>query len=356
MRPVLTGALALFAATAPFSGVAAREFVTVTRTDAGHVRLERDAATPVSVWISADPRLDAGDRRVARRTRDRAMAVDLPGTTRAYLIVKGPGGTVHVAAERALPLEQGSNFRDIGGYVTRDGKAVRWGRVFRSGAQPLLSPADLALVDQLHIGTVVDLRSIEEREINPDVIDDRAGALFVSNDYGMKALMGPMMARKGEHIYEGMERLLAPQYRSLYRRIMASAAGTEGAVLYHCSAGQDRTGVATALLYDLLGVDRETILADYHLSTGLRRPYWEMPRIDPAAYPGNPIAAHYARAYGDNKDARAEPLYAPGGESHLAQFFTYLDATYGGSAGYMKQVLGFSDADLASLRAAMLED
>ncbi|MCT2398873.1 tyrosine-protein phosphatase [Novosphingobium mangrovi (ex Huang et al. 2023)] len=354
MRIVFSGALALaglVALAAP--GAQARELATVIRLDAGHVELDREGAAPVSVWLSADTRLDASDSLVADKTKARKLEIVLPGSERRYVILKTAGGTTHVAAERALTLEQGSNFRDIGGYVTKDGMVVRWGKVFRSGAEPMLTPADLGLVDQLHIGTVVDLRSLEEREINPDTIDDREGALFVSNDYSIKVLMGPMMARKGEHIYEGMEKLLAPQYRSLYRRIMTAGEDGQGAVLYHCSAGQDRTGVATALLYDMLGVDRETILADYHLSTALRRPYWEMPRYDPADYPNNPIAQHYAKSYKD-EDARAEPLYAPSGQSHLVQFFTYLDATYGGSAGYMKQVLGFSDADLARLREAML--
>lgn len=353
MRPALSGALVFALAVSAVPGAQARELATVTRLDAGRVELERVDAAPVSVWLSTDTRLDASDSLVARRTSARKLDIDLPEARREYVILKGAGGAVRVVAERLLPLEQGSNFRDIGGYVTKDGKVVRWGKVFRSGAEPMLTPADLALVDQLHIGTVVDLRSIEEREINPDTIDDREGALFVSNDYGMKALMQPMMARKGEHIYEGMERLLAPQYRSLYRRIMTAGENGQGAVLYHCSAGQDRTGVATAMLYDVLGVDRETILADYQLSTRFRRPYWEMPKIDPADYPGNPIVAYYARAHAD-KDSKAEPLYTPSGESHLAQFFAYLDATYGGSAGYMKQVLGFTDNDLARLRAAML--
>lgn len=352
MRHVLSGALVLAILAAP--AAEARELARVTRIDAEHVELDREAAAPVSVWRSTDTKLDASDTLVARNTRAQKLTVDLPGSRRDYLILKGRKGIV-IVGERGVPLEQGSNFRDIGGYVTRDGQVVRWGKVFRSGAQPMLTPADLSLVDQLHLGTVVDLRSIEERQINPDAIDDREGALFVSNDYSMRALMGPMMARKGEHIYEGMEKLLAPQYRSLYRRIMADGEGYDGgAVVYHCSAGQDRTGVATALLYDLLGVDRETILKDYHLSTELRHPHWEMPKLDPAEFPDNPIVAHYAKAYA-GKDARAEPLFTPSGASHLAQFFTYLDATYGGSAGYMKQVLGFTDQDLARLRDVMLQ-
>lgn len=333
----------------------AREFATVTRIDAVRVELAREDDAAASVWLSADPVLDKADRLVAKGSRERKLAIDIPATERRYVLVRQGRGPVRVAAERTLPLAQGSNFRDIGGYVTKDGKVVRWGRVFRSGAQPLLTPADLSLVDQLGLGTVVDLRSIEEREINPDTIDDREGALFVSNDYSMRALMGPMRNYNGERIYEGMEVLLAPQYRSIYRRIIAQGTGaSDGAVLYHCSAGQDRTGVATALLYDVLGVDRETILTDYHLSTEKRRPFWEMPKLDAEAYPGNMMVQYYAKNHA-SEDARAEPLYAPSGASHLAQFFTYLDAKYGGSAGYMKQVLGFTDADIARLKTVMLD-
>ena len=57
----------------------------------------------------------------------------------------------------------------------------------------------------------------------------------------------------------------------------------------------------------------------------------------------------------DSKLDEAEPLYTPSGQSHLAQFFLYLDARYGGAAGYLKQKLGFSETDLDSLRATLLE-
>jgi protein-tyrosine phosphatase len=353
MRRIFVGAVALGALLA--SGVQARELATVTRLDSGTVELVREDAVPVSVWISTDTNLDKGDKLVAKGSKARKFTLDIPATQRDYVILQGAGGALEVAAERALPLQQGSNLRDIGGYVTRDGKVVRWGKVFRSGSLPMLTDSDKALVHQLNIGTVVDLRSLDEREINPDTIDDREGALFISNDYGLKSLMGKMAARKGENMYEGMEQLLAPQLRSTYRRIMSEGTGYDdkGAVLYHCSAGQDRTGVTTALLYDVLGVDRETIIKDYHLSTQLRHPFWEMPKLDPADYPNNLMVAYYAKAHLD-ENSKAEPLYTPSGASHLAQFFTYLDATYGGSEGYMKQVLGFTDADIARLRTVML--
>lgn len=327
----------------------AREMATVTRLDSRTVELDRDDTAPVSVWISADTRIDDGDRRVAATARDRKLKLDIPSDERRYVILLGEDGHTTIAAERVLPLQQGSNFRDIGGYVTRDGHMVRWDKAFRSGAMPLLTDADYALIGQLHIDSVVDLRAIEEREVAPDLVDDRTGATFIANDYSLKPLMARFGKGNGENMYSGMEKMLAPQFRSLFRRLMAD----EGAVIYHCSAGQDRTGIATALLYDVLGVDRETILKDYHLSTELRRPQWEMPQVDPKDYPNNPIVQMYM-AQGKDQPIKANPLYAPSGASYLAQFFTYLDAQYGGSEGYLRKVLGFGDDDLARLRQVML--
>jgi len=330
--------------------VEARELAVLTRIDADTVELAREDASPVSIWLSEDGMIDQGDRMIEAQSKARKVKLPIPATKHLYAILLEDDGSSIVVAERRLPLEQGSNFRDIGGYVTKDGHTVRWGKAFRSGAMPLLTENDYTLIGQLDIGSVVDLRSLEERSITSDLVDDRTGALFLSNDYSMRTLFAGFQANKGENIYQGMEKLLVPQYRALYRRIMAD----EGAVLYHCSAGQDRTGIATALLYDMLGVDRETILKDYHLSTEWRKPQWEMPEIDPADYPGNLLVQYYASRSAEERK-HPEPLYARSGASHLAQFFTYLDEHYGGSEGYMKTMLEFSDDDLESLRKAMLE-
>lgn len=328
----------------------AGERATLTRIDAAIVELDAGALKPASIWISRDDRYDAGDERVTAPVRNGKVRLAIPADQRRYVVLRGMAGRDTVVAERVLPLQQGSNFRDVGGYVTKDGRTVRWGKAFRSGAMPLLTEADYKLVEQLALGTVVDLRSLDEREVAPDQIDDRTGALFVANDYSLKPLMARMGQGDGENTYRGMEKMMVPQYRSLFRRLIDE----DGAVLYHCSAGQDRTGMATAILYDVLGVDRETILKDYHLSTLLRRPDYEMPRIDPKDYPDNPIVQHYfKRAAGER--AKAEPLYTPTGASHLAQFFAYIDQEYGGSEGYLTEGLGFTSGDIAKLRTVMLD-
>jgi protein-tyrosine phosphatase len=341
----LVAATAVLASSPAF----AREVATLTRIDARTVELDRGDTTPASVWISADTRIDDGDQRVAATSESGKLKLAIPASERRYVILLGENGHSTVVAERVLPLAQGSNFRDIGGYVTRDGKTVRWDKAFRSGAMPLLSEEDYALIGQLSIDSVVDLRSIEEREVAPDLVDDRTGAMFLANDYSLKPLMARFGKGNGENMYSGMEIMLVPQFRSLFRRLIAD----EGAVIYHCSAGQDRTGIATALIYDVLGVDRETILKDYHLSTELRRTQWEMPPVDPKDYPNNPIVQMYM-AGGKDRPMKANPLYTPSGASYLAQFFTYLDNEYGGTEGYLKQKLGLTDADLTRLREVML--
>lgn len=349
MRTAIPTALAVIFVALAGAPVSARELPALTRLDAATVELDR-AETGGTVWISIDPQLDDGDRRVPVAA-DRKVRLPIAAGDRRYVILVGNGGHQTVVAERVLPLQQASNFRDLGGYPTRDGRTVKWGKVFRSGAMPLLTESDYGLLEQLQIGTVVDLRSLEERAIAPDLLDDRTGALFVANDYSLKPLMAQFGQGDGENTYRGIEKMLKPQFRSLFRRLIAD----DGAVLYHCSAGQDRTGIATAVLYDVLGVERETILQDYHLSTALRRPQWEMPEIDPKDHPDNPIVQYYF-ARPPEKRNTAEPLFTRSGASHLAQFFVYLDSEYGGSEGYLRKELGFDDAALAKLRAAMLRD
>ncbi|MCB2076841.1 MAG: tyrosine-protein phosphatase [Novosphingobium sp.] len=348
MRFTLATLLAL--AVLPASAAEARELAAVKRIDARTVELSREGTDPVAVWLSDDTLIDAGDHLVAPQSKAATLRIDIPQTKRRYVILQREDGSTTVAAERLLPLEQGSNFRDIGGYVTKDGETVRWGKVYRSGAMPMLSEADYALLSQIDLDSIVDLRSLDERVIAPDLLDDRTGALFLANDYSMKPLMEGLTARGGEDTYQGLEKMLVPQYRMIFRRILAG----DGAVMYHCSAGQDRTGVATALIYDTLGVDRETILRDYHLSTAFRRTEWEMPKIDPEDYPGNFIVRYYASAQASG-NRKPQPLYAPSGASHLAQFFTYLDKEYGGSEGYLKREIGLSDEDIVRLREIMLD-
>lgn len=331
------------------SSAFAAETIKLERLDAENVLIVREGNERLSFWLSQDTILDSQDTLIAKDSKASKFKAKMPAHKRAYIIAQNTDGHTTVVGERVLPLEQSSNFRDLGGYTTKDGKTVRWGKAYRSGAMPVLTEADYSYLAGLGIDTIVDFRALEEREIAPDLLDDKLGLLFISNDYSIKPLLEKYIAGERENVYSGIEETIAPQLRSMFKRLLAD----DGAVVYHCSAGQDRTGVATALIYDVLGIDRDTILKDYHLSTDLRRVEYEMPPVNPADYPNNIVAKFYLPKEGQGPN-KAEPLYTPSGQSQLAQFFVYLDNQYGGSAGYLKEYLGFTDADLDKLRAIML--
>ncbi len=329
------------------------EAAEVKRTDAQTVVVTWQDSDPVSVYVATRP--DAAPEAavlVGRDQRGGSLTVAAEASERRYFILRDGGDTsLTRVAERVLPLQQGSNFRDIGGYVGADGKRVKWGRIYRSGAMPLLTEADYRQLGTLGLGTIIDLRSTDERMIAPDQLDDRTGALFISNDYSLRTLLADMSGGDGEYTYRKTGQALAPQYRAIFRRLLAD----DGAVMYHCSAGQDRTGIATALVLSALGVDRSTIIADYHLSTALRRPQFEMPPLDPADWPGNPIVPLYAASQKAPGGPKAEPLYSRKGVSHLVQFFEVIDRDYGSVEGFLTKELGIGATELARLRALNLE-
>jgi len=167
------------------------------------------------------------------------------------------------------------NFRDLGGIKTTDGRSVKPNRLLRA-AQPVeLSEEDVAKLKLHNIKTIVDLRTIYE--VNTDPISEIAGVTYVHID-----IMGTDSAQAADpnHWMElfssnpsGIETKFIDTYKAFatspsakrgyceFLRICANL--TEGALLFHCAAGKDRTGVAAALILKILGVADEAIYDDY---------------------------------------------------------------------------------------------
>src|SRR5690349_19422488 len=94
---------------------------------------------PVDVYVSDSPDATVATAKLVSRG-DADGSFEITATSRPYFLLKDTkDNTVARVAERAVPLAQGSNFRDIGGYATTDGKHVKWGRIYRSGGQPMLN-------------------------------------------------------------------------------------------------------------------------------------------------------------------------------------------------------------------------
>jgi protein-tyrosine phosphatase len=111
-----------------------------------------------------------------------------------------------------------------------------------------------------------------------------------------------------------------------------------GAVLYHCTAGQDRTGTFSALLLTMLGVPRETVMQDYLLSN---------------EYVATPARVNAMVARGATREAAIATIGVD--RAYLDLMFTAIDKEYGSFEAYRRQALGISDADLAALKSKLLE-
>jgi protein-tyrosine phosphatase len=332
------------AVTAEKAERAAPDRVVVTWTD----------SDPVDVFVADGPEVGiSAARLVSDDNRSGRFEFAADPAKRPYILLRDGGdGRVTRTAERALPLQQGSNFRDLGGYPGAGGKHVRWGRIFRSGATPLLTDADVMMIKALGLAEMVDLRSSEERVLAPSRVQ---GVPYTAVGYSMSGVMGERPAAIGEDrmgdIYRRFPTLLAPQLRILFADLLAG----EGPVAYNCSAGQDRTGFATAMVLSALGVPRETIIADYHLSTTYRHPEFEMPKLDAATQAANPVAAMFGRYQQDPRYSKPRPLMDGEKRAYLEFALAEVEGRWGSVEAYLDKELGVDAADIARLRAMYLE-
>jgi protein-tyrosine phosphatase len=163
---------------------------------------------------------------------------------------------------RTIDLAGCLNFRDLGGYPTADGRAVRWRRVFRSDALHHLSRQDVArLRDELGLAEVIDLRSTAELR------SEGRGPLASET---MRFHHQPLYDGNASRAAPSADLTLADRYVLLAEfaqrpiaSIIAILANSDAPAVYHCAAGKDRTGVVSAILLGVLGVPDEVIIADY---------------------------------------------------------------------------------------------
>ncbi len=176
----------------------------------------------------------------------------------------------------SIALDGVSNLRDLGGYRTGDGRLVRRGLVFRSAALAKLTDADLAVVEALGLRTICDFRGVAESgraptrlqgpRIVPLPIEPTVGA-------GLRDILATKHAT-GEALHAVLERAYAAYALSSgaqYRRMVDLVLEGGTPLLFHCSAGKDRTGFGAAVLLTALGVPWDAVVADFEATNRLWR-------------------------------------------------------------------------------------
>lgn len=268
-------------------------------------------------------------------------------------------GNVQAPLPHILPMEGATNFRELGGYPSADGRRVKEGVFYRGGALGrLTSGADRAVLESLGIKLVLDLRSTGESSENPDSVPGGARYLRISAMYysdGTELDFSPAgmsrvdrefnAASQGQSPQDAFTRFYAamPFHNPAFQAMFHALEAGDVPILFHCTAGKDRTGVAAMLILLALGVDRDTAVADYMVTNqcraaeieALRRQHKGLEEEDPERWAQ--LSARY-RVFSKHADAALDVI---------------LDR-YGSWEDYFRGEYGLDHSRLASLRDAYL--
>ena len=258
--------------------------------------------------------------------------------------------------KRRLPIRSISNLRDLGGYLTADGKQqVRWRVLFRSGHLNNLHGPDIDRFNALNIGTVVDFRSNFEKEQEPDMLPEDRSIYQVSLpilDEGNSEMMSDLRRRFEENDLDDLDTVgimahtyeqLATEFYQEYAAFVQLLLHADGQpILWHCTAGKDRAGFASALTLKLLGVPEETIIADYLLSAKYAKPPRKMIVM--------------LRTFRGKKAVElVKPMYGVKTEWILSTFET-INEHWGSFDNYTQKALGLTEQDIIRLREMYTEE
>ena len=262
-----------------------------------------------------------------------------------------------------ISLSGAGNTRDIGGIPAADNRPIRSGLLFRSGVLSAITPDDIRILQGYNLRRVIDFRNAAEHRQRPDVIIENVEyislPLISDQTIGVtreKNVIEQMVRMASDPCFcpeQYMQKIYTDfacgEYPTLQLRRFFDLLQkpTDGATLWHCSAGKDRVGVATALLLTLLGASEETVFADYMLTNE-----YVLSDVSEAA------AAVTARLdNGKNIDEITDmvtTLYSVK-ESYLTSVFDAMKKSCGSIEAYLQEKLGITDSVRDQFRKMYLE-
>jgi len=262
--------------------------------------------------------------------------------------------TKHI--NRRVKLQGGCNFRDLGGYRGRFG-TTRWGLIYRSGTLAGLTPDDMSLLRSRGIRSVCDFRSNAERSRHPNPWQGTPEVAYWFRDHERgKGDLRAVFFGQGETEETGMEAMrrmyrdLPMSQREAYRAMFRCIATGEVPMVFHCTAGKDRTGVAAALLLEALGIERDAIVDDYLLTNDASDLARARSTFLAPAGGGSQVAEILTFP------AELEAVLWRADVSFIGEMFESVDARHGSTERYLHEILGIDRKILASIRERLLED
>ncbi len=195
--------------------------------------------------------------------------LNVPANVRSYFMLKANGDHV-ILADKHLPMTGGFNFRDMGGIKTSDGRQVKWGKIFRSDEMDALTDADLDYLSSIPLISVIDFRSDSERSAAQDrnpssVVQNYAYSIDPGSLMNMDSLFYLSESALDTMMMNlNISLVTEPNIINRYKDFFHLLQNEENVpLLFHCTAGKDRTGMGAALVLYALGADDNTVIEDY---------------------------------------------------------------------------------------------
>jgi protein-tyrosine phosphatase len=270
------------------------------------------------------------------------------------VLVPGQLPAAERAAHRLLNFEGIYNFRDLGGYPAGEGQSVKWGVLYRTGTLAHASNADLKIIADLGLKTLVDFRSAQEKEEEPDRLPEPLTFEVVeipTLDTGNETMVTEIFERIESGNFDGFDpgatmieanRQFATEFTPQYKQFIAEVMEANGSpIVWHCSAGKDRAGFASAILLRILGVDQKTIMRDY------------MASLEPSLE-ARKSTLWFLRLFKGEEAAEKLAILMGVEEKWLAAGFAEIDKHWGSFDSYVRDGLGLSESDIAQLKANLL--
>jgi protein-tyrosine phosphatase len=305
----------------------------------------------VSVFIGENP--NAIDHRKPAATVTGKSDVSISGLNpdiRYYFEVVPSEAPNSIISERRVQLEGGVNFRDLGGYQAVDGRRVKWGQVFRSDNLGRLTDRDVAYVQKMGIRLVCDFRTAAEIKKLPDRYP--AGGLGQTLELPIKhgesdpantfdrIKNGDIDWMTEEFMIKGYIKNIenfAPLWATFFNHL---ADRSNRPLVFHCTGGKDRAGVAAALILLALDVPVDTVIRDHGLSN---------------LYIAAVLESIYDRIRTMGVDPEKISAYFTAPQNAIVAVLKHIDQTYGSATNYLMNRAGVDETRLIRLKEDLLE-
>ena len=265
---------------------------------------------------------------------------------------------------QSIDLKSVKNSRELGGYITQDGKTVKKGRLLRTGRLCNISDEDLKILKEKYvIGYIIDFRMPMEAQSDKDpVIENTLYRNFDIIDYTMfesgdKMQEGikttdpseilPLIVSTGAlnddaYIKYADNDKAKAAFREFFRIIRD--ADENRSVLWHCTSGKDRTGIASMLILTVLGIDEKTVIDDYLLTNEFNRKEIEQTE-----------KLFRSLGFDENMCEKAVLAFSGVKDTFMKNLISHLKNRYGSVKGYIQTALDVTDEDIRIIRKKYLE-